>query len=209
MSNITGVNMNVVAENRTQISRLGGILGGKYFTIGAQETYPDFDKKKLENERSASLEFMPNRTPRRFIVRGHDVISQAIVTSADGTTKVVFNPGSAEEAESAIISGNGTFGATTEDAIKSALGGQKVIFANGTQLVDKANQYNQAEVDRLTAFINALTKQRDAIISTMDTNKKKAATYEKEILDSTPKPNIDNGGTTSIVIQKADTSNND
>lgn len=204
--NNTNVDMNIVAKNRTKIGQLGGILGGKYFTLGAQETYPEFDKKKRENEQNNSLEFMPNRTPRRFIVRDHDVLSQAVVTGADGTTKVVFNPGTDEEAKASIISGTANFGAATEDAIKNALTGQKVIFANGSTLVDKANEYNQSEVDRLNAFISQLQKQRDAIISTMQANKSKINTYEQEIIASTPKPSV-TGGTSSpaIVIEPAAT----
>ena len=204
--NNTNVDMNIVAKNRTKIGQLGGILGGKYFTLGAQETYPEFDKKKRENEQNNSLEFMPNRTPRRFIVRDHDVLSQAIVTCADGTTKVVFNPDTDEEAKASIISGTAYFDVVTEDAIKNALTGQKVIFANGSTLVDKANEYNQSEVDRLNAFISQLQKQRDAIISTMQANKSKINTYEQEIIASTPKPSV-TGGTASraIVIEPAAT----
>lgn len=202
----TNVDMHTVAKNRKQISTLGGILGGKFFTLSAQETYPKFDEKKLENERNATLDFMPNRSPRRFIIRDHDVISQAVVTDASGTTKVVFNPGTEDEAKASIISGNGSFGAATEDAIKDALTGSKVIFANGSSLSEKANEYNQAEVDRLTVFIKQLQSQRDAIISTMKANTEKSSTYEQEILASTPKPSISGGmNSPSIVIQPATT----
>lgn len=202
--NNNNVDMHTVAKSRKQISTLGSILGGKFFTLSAQETYPKFDEKKLENERNASLDFMPNRSPRRFIVRDHDVIAQTIVTDASGTTKVVFNPGTDDEAKASIIAGNGQFGAATEDAIKDALTGQKVIFANGNSLADKANEYNQAEVDRLSVFIKQLQSQRDAIISTMKANTDKTNTYEQEIIASTPKIGV-TGGTNSpaIIIQPA------
>lgn len=205
MNTSNNVDMTVVAKNRGQISALGGILGGKYFTLGAQETYPKFDEKKRENEQSGSLDFMPNRTPRRFIVRGHDVIAQTIVTGADGTTKVVFNPGTDEEAKASIIAGNGSFGVATEEAIQNALTGQNVIFANGTSLTEKANEYNQAEVDRLNVFIKSLTSQRDAIISTMKANKDRSMAYEQEIIASTPKPSVTGGtGAPAIIIEKAE-----
>lgn len=200
MNNPKNVDMNIVAKNRTKIGQLGGILGGKYFTFGAQETYPEFDKRKREIEQNGDLEFISNRTPRRFIVRDHDVISQEIRTGADGTTKVVFNPGTDEEAKASIISGTGSFGAATEDAIKDALTGQKVIFANGSALVDKANEYNQSEVDRLNAFIAQLQKQRDAIISTMQANKAKINAYEQEIIASTPKPSVTSGNASPAII---------
>lgn len=204
MNNINNVNMEEVAKNRKQIGLLGGILGGKYFTIGAQESYPKFEETKRSIEQNGSLEFIPNRTPRRFIVRDHDVISQTIETDASGTTKVIFNPGTEDEAKAAIIAGNSMFGATTEDAIKDALTGQNVIFANGTSLAERANEYNQAEVNRLNVFINNLQRMRDSIISTMNANKAKVAQYEQEIISSTPKPSVSGPGSPAIIIESAD-----
>lgn len=203
--NKNSVDMTVVEKNRKFISTLGMTLGGKYFTIGAMETYPNFEKVKRETEMNNSLDFVPNRTPRRFIVRDHDVLSQAIETGADGTTKVVFNPGSEEEAKATVVAGTAGFGVTTEEAIKEALTGQKRIFANGSSLVTKANEYNQAEVDRLNAFIRQLTSQRDAIVSTMKANTDKVNTYEKQIIDSTPKVTIEGGESSpAIVIEPAE-----
>lgn len=199
------VDMTIVEKNRKQISTLGGILGGKYFTIAAQETYPNFDKVKLENESNNSLDFMPNRTPRRFIVRDHDVLSQAIETGADGTTKVVFNPGSADEAKASLISGNVGFGVATEDAVKDALTGQNRIFANGAAIAKKMNEYNQSELDRLNVFIKQLQSQRDAIMSTIKANTDKVNKYEQEIIASTPKVLVEKDNESpAIIIEPAE-----
>lgn len=197
------VDQEAVAKHRKTIFGLGAMLGGKYFKIGAVQVYPKFEETKRENELNGSLAFMPNRTPRRFEVRDHDIVAQVLKTDPDGTTKVVFNPGSAEEAKAAIIDGAGNFGEASDDAIANALSGSNVIFANGVKLVEKANEYNQAEVDRLNAFIRQLQEQRDSIISTMNHNKQRATAYENEIIKSTPKQVVNNGGAPTIVIEPA------
>lgn len=204
MEGKANIDMNVVAKNRKLIGTLGSTLGGKYFTIGAQETHLDFEKKKREIEMNNSLDFITNRSPRRFIVRDHDVVSQTIETGADGTTKVVFNPGTDEEAKAAVVAGIENFGATTEDAISDALHGQKRIFANGTALVSKANEYNEAERQRLIALRNQINAQITALESTMKANSEKVNNYEQEILNSTPKVMVEKSGSSaSIVIEPA------
>lgn len=196
------VDVDAVAKHRGQILSLG-MLGGKYFTISAVETYPDFDNKQREHQLNNAMSFMPNRTPRRFAIRDHEVFAQALSTTPDGTTKVVFNPGTSEEAKATIIDGTMNFGETTDEAIGNALTGQKVIFANAVKLVEKANEYNQAEVDRLTVFIKQLQEQRDSIISTMKRNSSCAQTYEQEILNSKPKAVAGGVSAPSIVIEPA------
>lgn len=199
----SNVNMTVVEKNRKQISSLGCLLGGKYFTIGCVESYPDFTKRKIDNDSNGSLDFMPNRTPRRFVVRNYDVIGQTIKTGADGSTTVVFNPGLDTEAKAAVIAGNTPFGVPTEEAVQEALSGQKHIFANGEELTKIANEYNQNEIARLNAFIKELTKMRDGLISTIKNNSDQAKAYTQQIIDSTPRPALNENGNVQIVISPA------
>ena len=148
---------------------------------------------------------MPNRSPRRFIVRDHDVLSQAIETSADGTTKVVFNPGSANEAKASLVAGNIGFGVATEEAIKDALTGQNRIFANGSAIAKKINEYNQSELERVNVLIKQLQSQRDAILSTIKANTDKVNKYEQEIIASTPKVLIEKENESpAIIIEPAE-----
>ena len=199
MENIN-VDMNVVAKNRKLISTLGGVLGGKYFTIGAQETHLNFEKEKREIEMNNGLDFITNRAPRRFIVRDHDVLAQVVETGADGTTKVVFNPGTADEAKAAVVAGIENFGATTEEAISEALHGSKRIFANGSALVEKANSYNEAERQRLIALRNKINSQITSIENTMKANSDKVNRYEQEVLESTPKVVVEKQGSSAAII---------
>lgn len=197
------VNMTIVSEHRGQISSLGSRLGGKYFKAAAKETYTDFENTKRKVEAGNNLDLILNRSPRKFEVRDFDVISQTIRTGADGTTCVVFNPGSDTEAEAAIVAGEVGFGQATEEALKEALAGQNRIFANGTQLVSKLNSYNQAELDRLNALIKILGQQRDSIISTMKANEKKVNEYEESLVKSAIKAPADSSSSVSIVVEKA------
>lgn len=201
------VNMNVVAENLGQISALGSHLGGKYFKAAAKETWTDFDNQK----RTAELNpenggFILNRSPRKFEVRDFDVIAQTIKTNPiDGTTCVVFNPGLDSEAEATIVAGEIGFGQTTDEALLEALKGEKRIFANGPKLLNKVNDLNQHELDRLTALIKALNAQKDSIISTMKANEKKVNDYEEALAKSKAvlKTATTDSGTVSIQVEKA------
>ena len=201
----TNVNMAVVEKNRKQLNIIGGLLGGKYFTLGAVESYPDFDRVKLENSNSGSKDFMPNRTPIRYVVRGYDVVSQQIKTNVDGSTVVIFNPGEKSEASAAIIAGGNPFNRPIEEAMKESLTnpGSNTIYADGEALAKKANELNQIEVARINAFIAQLTKMRDGLISTIKNNSDRANEYTQQILSSTPKQAVGAPGSPTIVISPA------
>lgn len=201
------VNMTVVNENLGQISALGSHLGGKYFKTVAKETWTDFDNTKRNIELNPeSPAFILNRSPRKFEIRDFDVLTQAIKTSIDGVTSVVFNPGTDTEAEATIVAGEAGFGMATDEALAEALKGQNRIFANGPKLLGKVNILNQHEVDNLNAVIKALTSQRDSIISTMKANEKKVNDFEAALAKSKAAlkiPAADSGSSVSIVVEKA------
>lgn len=200
------VNMNVVAENLGQISILGAHLGGKYFKTAAKETWTDFDNYKRQIDLNPeNPQLVLNRSPRKFEIRDFDVISQTIKTAADGTTCVVFNPGTDSEAEATIIAGEVGFGQATDEALAEALKGQNRIFANGMKLLPKVNNLNQNEVDRLSAMIKILTQQKDSIISTMKANEKKVMDFEAALAKSKAalKTATTDSGSVSIVVEKA------
>ena len=202
------VNMNIVTENIGKISALGSHLGGKYFKTAAKETWTDFDNQKRAIELDASgLGFILNRSPRKFEVRDFDVIAQAIRTTPDNTTVVVFNPGTDSEAEATIIAGETGFGQATDEALTEALRGENRIFANGPKLLAKINSYNQHELDRLKGLIKVLQAQADSIISTMKANEKKVNDYEANVAKSMaalkPVGSDNGGGSVQIVVEKA------
>lgn len=201
------VNMNVVEENLATVSMLGSHLGGKYFKTAAKETWTDFENQKRQIELNPEVPaLILNRSPRKFEIRDFDVIAQTIKTAADGTTCVVFNPGTDSEAEATVIAGEVGFGQATDEALAEALKGQNRIFANGLKLLPKVNNLNQNEVDRLTALIKILGQMKDSIISTMKANEKKVMDFEAALAKSKSKistnPTADSGSV-SIVVEKA------
>ena len=204
MENISGVDMNTVAQHYGQISQLGGLLGAKYFTLEGKDTWTDFEKTQREiqmNPKSPML--IVNKSPRKFEIRDFDVISQSIKTNPlTNVTSVVFNPGTPTEAEASIVAGN-AFAPVTDEIIFESIqpGAGKHIFANGRALLNKVNTANQQQVDIVTSLIKALQAQKDSIISTMKANEKKVSDYEEAILKSKKELNAaDNGGSVEIVI---------
>lgn len=197
------IDMNAVAQHGAQIAQLGGLLGAKYFTMEGKDTWTDFEKIQREvqmNPKSPVL--ITNKSPRKFEIRDFDVISQEIKTNPlTNVTSVVFNPGTATEAEASIVAGS-AFAPITDERISEAMtpGTGKHIFANGRKLLEKVNIANQQNVDLITNLIKALQAQKDSIISTMKANEKKVNDYEEAFLKSKKELNVADGGSSVEVI---------
>ena len=201
----SAVDMGTVAQHMSQISKLGGLLGAKYFMLEGKDTWTDFDKKQRELQLNPkSPELILNKSPRKYEIRDFDVIAQSIKTNPlTGVTSVVFNPGTSTEAEASIVAGN-AFAPISDDALAAALtpGAAKHIFANGRSLLNKVNIANQQNVDMITALIKILQAQKDSIISTMKANEKKVNDYEVNLLKSKKElENADNGSVEVIIGQ--------
>ena len=201
------VDMGVITNHLGLISQLGSHLGGKYFKVAAKETWTDFTKQKRAIETNPnSPDLILNRSPRKIEIRDFDVVDQKIETDLDGTTCVVFNPGTDTQAKAAIVVGEAGFGKTSKEALQEALttpGGTERIFANGTELVKMVNDLNQNELNRLLGLKKAIQAQIDTVISTMNANKKKVEDYEEALIKSTPKPIVTDGGTLNIQVEEA------
>ena len=199
----SAVDMGTVAQHMSQISKLGGLLGAKYFMLEGKDTWTDFDKKQRELQLNPkSPELILNKSPRKYEIRDFDVIAQSIKTNPlTGVTSVVFNPGTSTEAEASIVAGN-AFAPISDDALAAALtpGAAKHIFANGRSLLNKVNIANQQNVDMITALIKILQAQKDSIISTMKANEKKVNDYEENLLKSKKELEAADGGTVEITI---------
>ena len=199
----SAVDMGTVAQHMSQISKLGGLLGAKYFMLEGKDTWTDFDKKQRELQLNPkSPELILNKSPRKYEIRDFDVIAQTIKTNPlTGVTSVVFNPGTSTEAEASIVAGN-AFAPISDEALAAALtpGTAKHIFANGRSLLNKVNVANQQNVDMITSLIKILQAQKDSIISTMKANEKKVNDYEENLLKSKKELEAADGGTVEITI---------
>ena len=202
----SAVDMGTVAQHMSQISKLGGLLGAKYFMLEGKDTWTDFDKKQRELQLNPkSPELILNKSPRKYEIRDFDVIAQSIKTNPlTGVTSVVFNPGTSTEAEASIVAGN-AFAPISDDALAAALtpGAAKHIFANGRSLLNKVNIANQQNVDMITTLIKALQAQKDSIISTMKANEKKVNDYEENLLKSKKELENTDNGSLEVIIGKS------
>ena len=154
------VNVNIDAVNAQcgiirQIGMTPG-LAGKFFTVSTKHAFKDFEKIKesIESNPQAPNLFI-NRPIPTFDIKSHVVLAQAVETDATGNVKVVFNPGTDEEAKATVVAGGIGFGEPTSEAIQKAIGpnGQDVIFADGKKLLKETNDL----IDGQIAWIDALT----------------------------------------------------
>lgn len=200
------VSASTLASNRKPISMVGAQLGGQYFNASAREAWPEFDKQKLAVEQGGNVDIIINRSPRRYRMVGHDVLCVCVCKDATGADKLFINKDTDDEVSIPIAPGMEKFGVVTDEVIARALRGDKsVVLANATKLAAKLNAFNNDEKNRLIALRERIDKMIQQINCTIDENNKKAETYEKEILNSTPvlNPAAKTTCAGGIVVEKA------
>lgn len=198
------VNPAVVAGARKPISMIGGFLANQYFKPLSRDCWPEFEKDKLNAQQNSNVPLITNRAPRRYRMKGYDIVKVEIGQDATGGNNVYLNRDMAGEVAVPIAPGMEKIGVVTEDAIGSALNGdENVIFANPMKLAKNLNAYNLAEKKRCQDLIEKLGKIVQQIDTAIAENLKKAEAYEKEILDSTPKndPAFKSSGPVVVVSQ--------
>lgn len=187
---ILDVNANVVANNRTALSRVGSTFGGQYFRASQVLTDPKYPEKKLASEANNDLDLILNRSPRRYKVGGFDIVSVEIGEDAEGASNVYINRGRTIQVgekqldAGVVIPVTPNFRAAadvTTDAIKKSLAGDRsVIFADPNEITKQLNLLNEAEVRRLESLRSEIEAQIRMIKQTIDSNNTKAAKYLKE-----------------------------
>lgn len=206
----TNVNIDAVKAKCGIVRQIGMTpgLAGMYFTLSAKGGIKDYTKIKesIDNNPQAPDLFV-NRQIRCFDVKSHMVLSQAVESDAAGNLKVVFNHGTDEEAEAAVVAGGVGFGEATTDAIKKALSpnGGNVIFANGAKLLKETDALNDAEMAWIDALIDRLNRAKQTIINTKNDNHMKIESYLKALADSTPKDVVKlNGSSVEIEVEETE-----
>lgn len=203
--NIT-VNPSTLANNRKPISMVGAKLGGQYFNAAAREAWPEFDKFKLSVEQGGNTELCINRSPHRYRMMGHDVISVCVAKDPTGTDKLYINKDTDEEVSIPIAPGMEKFGVVTDEVIARALRGDKsIVLANASKLAQKLNTFNMDEKRRLIGLRDRIDKMIQQIDCTIDENNKKAEVYEREIVNSTPAHEIATPCGGEIIVEKVTT----
>ncbi len=183
----TNVNLAIVAANRKPISIIGSALGTQFFKAEARASIPEFDKKKLLVEQNNNIDFVLNRTPRRYRLTGHDILSAVVKNDATGATKVILNEDTDAAVNIPVSPGMERIGVVTEDALGKALRGDtNIIFSDAKKLATQLNTYNNDEKTRLLRIRDEINKCIAQLDSAISENNKKAEQYVQEILTSTP-----------------------
>lgn len=191
-------NLNKVAEScRSDLRIIGGTLGTQFFKPEARAAILDFEKRKIEVERNGNVDLILNRTPRRFRVVGHDILSVQLVNGALGDAKVVLNKDTEDEVSVSIDTDGKTFSNVTEDALNKALTGDKnIIFADAKKLIAQVNVLNYDEKERLIKVREEINKSIAQVESAINENNKK----EKEYYDQLTKGGSPEDAETPVVI---------
>lgn len=191
----------VIADNRKPISMIGANLGTQYFKAQARAAWPEFEKAKMEVENGGDISFIINRSPRRYRLTGHDVVSVMVGSDAAGATKIYLNKDSEGEVSIPVVAGMEKIGVVTDDAIGKALRGDtNIIFSDPKKLAQQLNVLNNDEKTRLVVLRDQLNKFISQLDSAIAENNKKADTYCSELLSSAPS-NVP-GASATIVVEE-------
>lgn len=181
------VDLSKVAEScRPDLRIIGGTLGTQFFKPEARAAILDFEKRKVEVERNGNVDLILNRTPRRFRVVGHDILSVQLANGALGDAQVILNKDTEDEVSVSISSDGKTFSNVTEDALGKALTGDKnIIFADAKKLVEKVNVLNYDEKERLVKLREEINKAIAQVDSAINENNKKSKEYYDQLTKGT------------------------
>ena len=177
------VDLSKVAEScRPDLRIIGGTLGTQFFKPEARAAILDFEKRKVEVERNGNVDLILNRTPRRFRVVGHDILSVQLANGALGDAQVILNKDTEDEVSVSISSDGKTFSNVTEDALGKALTGDKnIIFADAKKLIEKVNVLNYDEKERLVKLREEINKAIAQVDSAINENNKKSKEYYDQL----------------------------
>ena len=181
------VDLSKVAEScRPDLRIIGGTLGTQFFKPEARAAILDFEKRKVEVERNGNVDLILNRTPRRFRVVGHDILSVQLANGALGDAKVILNKDTEDEVSVSISTDGKTFSNVTEDALNKALTGDKnIIFADAKKLIEQVNILNYDEKERLVKIREEINKAIAQVDSAINENNKKSKEYYDQLTKGT------------------------
>ena len=208
MGNIN-VNMDAINANCGIIRQVGMTpgLAGKFFTISTKHALKDYDKLKESSSVAGAPDLFVNRPIPTFDIKSHVVLSQEVRTDATGNCKVVFNPGTDEEASATVVAGGIGFGIPTEDAIKKALGpnGKNTIFADGKKLLKETDDLIDGQIAWIDALVGRLQKAKQSLETSKRDNATKINEYYAALKATTPEVmTVNSGDTAEIHIESAE-----
>lgn len=198
------INLNVVAQHRKAISIVGGTLGTQFFQVEGRDAFLEYAKTQAEVAANGNVDICLNRSPKRFALRGVNVVNVSLENLADGTSALVINKhedGITADVTLPITGDITNFSKITQDAVSEALRGDtSKIFADPEKLATVINELNNQELRRVESVIADLQKAAQGIRTTMQSNLKKVESYKRELVDSTPKVDISKPGSATVIV---------
>lgn len=184
------VNAAVVASKRRALSNVGKTFGCQYFRVNQEDTNPAQAAEVIASENNNNLDLVLNRSPRRFKIIGTDIVAVEIGEDAQGASMVYINRGRKKVVGDKTFSQEAIIPVTndmrldcdaTDSVLAEALKGDKSkLFADPDVIAEKMNILNDNEIIRIDKLIAALTKQKQMIINTKNSNIDKARKYRAE-----------------------------
>lgn len=177
----TIVNVNVVEQNRADLSKFGNVFAKGVFTPCKENVITDFNSRLQQAHENNGL-FL-SRNVQRFKAGIVNIMSLSIETDIDGESVVVINKGLKDEFRCPVNNPRFTKDATDE-ALRESLNSSesnKSYFANGKKVKDAVNRLNTKELEKVESLISELEKIRTNIKTTIANNDAKIDNYYKQL----------------------------
>lgn len=202
MSKVVNVNIDsniisaAVAKKRQMISQTGALLGRTMQTIEARSVYAGGDEG-FEKDKAAiaagGIEFMPNRSPRKLMMKTADIISAEVIADPVLNDQVCIQINGEEGITIPLTEDMITIGEVTNETVAAALKGERqAIFLNANKLVQILNRVNNQEAEALQRLIEKLSKMRQSILNAVVDNERKAKAIDDEWTNSAVTPDMSN-----------------
>lgn len=204
-----------VAQHRQLVSQFGRNLGTQYYTIEGREIWQGgkdgFEQAKKEVLDGTSKEFILNRSPKKFLLKDHEILCTRVMR--DPITEeigVAINPDENGDPSLFLPLNKDIIkaGFVTKENVAAALRGEKQeFFLNAKAVVELINRANQQEYNNLHALKETISKMEQNLLGAIAENKKKAEEAEQQWVSSAPEVTLNEvlGGTAAgIIVSKTE-----
>ena len=187
MNNNTKINVQIVEENRPNLTAFGNLYGRRILKAVKTPVIIDFASRLEQANHNKDL-FL-NRNINRYKVLGIDITALALRKGIDDDYEIVINEGLVDEAGEDIevrcpITKHDITTEVDVDNIAKALnkdGGNNIFFSSGKKLSKFLNAENAKERARVNALIDELQKIDKAIETTEERNTQSSENYYRQL----------------------------
>lgn len=189
MENKTQININIVEENRPNLTAFGSLYGRRIFKAAKELVITDFASRseKVNHEKGIFI----TRNVNRYKVLAIDITAIALRKGIEGDYEVVINEGQVDENGSDIevrcpvsksdFTQEVTVEALTKALSKDSANTDNVFFSSGKKLAKFLNAENAKEQARLDALRDELESIAKNISVTSEKNAAYAEAYYRQL----------------------------